>query len=87
MSEDMVAPGEAHRLAELRRREERTRQLRGEVDRLQLQTVMIGRTPMALIGDEIVRVGDRIGSFTVTAIRPGAVELSAEGNMYTLMME
>lgn len=63
------------------------RKLRDEVSRMQLQTVMHGRVPLAVISGQMVREGDRFGSFRVAAIERMAVVLDSEGNTYRLTME
>ncbi len=63
------------------------RKIRDELSRLQLQTVMNGRVPLAVINGKIVRVGDKFGSFRITAIERMSVVLSAAGKTYHLTME
>lgn len=75
--------------AELTRRqaEERRQMLADASARLSLQSIMGGGTPMARIGGELVRVGDRVGEhFTVSAITGRAVELVAGDQTFTLTM-
>jgi len=73
--------------AEDRQRKLRLEQLRAELSKLTLQTVMRGRTPIAVISNKVVREQDKLGSFTVVAIEPMAVVLTAEGNSYRLTMQ
>jgi len=73
--------------AEELQRQNRLRQLRGELTKLTLQTVMRGKTPVAVISNKVVREQDKLGSFTVVTIEPMAVVLTAEGNSYRLTME
>lgn len=70
-----------------RQRERRLAELRTELSGLQLQTVMNGRSPMAVISGRVVRERDTIGSFVVVTIEPRTVSLTAEGNSYQLTME
>jgi type II secretory pathway pseudopilin PulG len=63
------------------------RKLRDEVGRMQLQTVMHGRVPLAVISGQMVREGDQFGSFRVAAIERMAVVLDSHGNTYRLTME
>ncbi len=72
----------------IRQQEKQQKQmiLRDELGRMNLQTVMTGTAPMAMISDQVVREGDRMGSFMIASIKPRAVELVAEGNTYTLWM-
>ncbi len=65
----------------------RAKKLRAEVDRRQLQTVMHGRVPLAMVDGQVVREGDTLGSFRVAAIEQMAIVLDAEGNTYRLSME
>lgn len=76
---------EARRLAEL---QARLAKVQAEFNKLELNSVLGGSTPIARISGEAVRVGDKIGDyFTVIAIHGRSVELSAEGEIYTLFME
>lgn len=78
------AAQEAERLAQEAARR------RAELDvafaRLTLNTVMTGgRVPVARINNQIVGVGEVVDQvFTVVAIEPGGVELSAEGHTFRL---
>jgi hypothetical protein len=66
---------------------DRQEQLRTALGKLALRSVMDGKTPVARINDELVRVGDKVGGvFTVTGIHGRTVELSAEGAVFTLGM-
>lgn len=65
----------------------RLQQLRDELDKLELQTVMNGQVPMALISGQVVREQAKLGSFTVSAIEPMAVILTADDNSYRLSMK
>lgn len=71
---------------QLQQKQQRQRVLHDELSRLTLQTVMTGSFPMAMISDQVVREGDRVGSFMIASIKPRAIELVAEGNTYTLWM-
>ena len=62
------------RLAEEAARKEQDR-VAAEAAKLQLTTVFYGRSPTAMINGRICRVGQQVGEFTVTAIRPNAVEV------------
>jgi hypothetical protein len=73
--------------AEQREQQLRQQQLRAEVSMLQLQTVMQGRTPIAVISNRVVREQETLGSFTVVAIEPRSVVLAADGNSYRLTMK
>lgn len=68
---------------------ERLRKLQFEFADLELQTVMRGRVPIAIISDQMLRPGDLVGSFTVKAIHVDSlsVDLENEGRIYTLTME
>ena len=69
-----------------RERERRLEQLRMELSRLELTTVMNGRVPLAVVSGTVVREGERLGSFSVVSIEPRSVTLTAEGNSYRLTM-
>ena len=73
--------------AEDRQRQIRLQQVRAELATLTLQTVMNGRTPIAVVSNKVVREQDQLGSFTVVAIEPMAVVLTADGNSYRLTMK
>lgn len=68
-------------------KQQQLQQLRAELDKLTLQTVMEGRTPLAVISNKVVRTGDLIGGFRVVSIEPRAVTLTAAGNTYQLTMQ
>jgi hypothetical protein len=85
--EDEPAPQKRQLSYAEQQQERRLRQLRDEFSRLELQTVMAGRTPMAVISGEVVRERGTLGSFTVVAIEDRSVSLAAEGNTYRLTME
>lgn len=65
---------------------QRQRQLRAQFEKLKLQSLLSGATPMAIISGETVREGDEVGPFKVRSISPYGVQLAAEGNTYTLRM-
>ena len=65
----------------------RISKLRAELNKLTLQSVLQGPEPMAIISTRVVRIGDRIGPFTVAEIRRSAAVLTAENNSWTLTME
>jgi len=69
-----------------RQRDQRARRLRMEFRALTLQSVMNGARPVAVISGQLVRPGDRIGSFTVVSIDRRSAMLAAEGGNYRLMM-
>lgn len=69
-----------------REAEARAQAMRREFDGLKLQSVMNGATPVAVISGEVVRPGDRVGSFTIASIEPRSVLLTAEGSNYRLSM-
>ena len=66
---------------------ERLKQLKHEFDKLQLQSLLNGATPLAVVSGKVVRAGDSVGSFDVIAIGAGGVKLMAEGNSFTLTMK
>ncbi len=71
---------------EAQRRQQRVRDLRNELQGLELQTVMSGRSPLAVISGQVVREGQTLGSFTIASIEPRTAILTAEGNTYRLSM-
>jgi hypothetical protein len=82
MGVESVANGNAHQGDSVKR-------LNAEFAKLKLQSVVNGRMPLAMINDQMCRVGDRVGSFTVTAIRQNelAVGLVAAGTTFNLSMD
>jgi len=70
-----------------RLKDERNKELKRELGKLELQSVLSGATPLAVISGKVVRVGDTIGSFDVVGITQTGVKLSAESNRYTLSMQ
>lgn len=82
--------GEGARLrvqADRLRREEADRlRLQSAFERLELQSILTGRFPMASINSTIVRTGDVIDdTFTVVSIDNEAVVLEAQGTQFTLV--
>ena len=53
---------------------------------LQLQTVMGGASPMAIVDGQIVKVGHSVGPFKVTAIEDRTVILESDGHQFRLRM-
>ncbi|MFP4144367.1 MAG: hypothetical protein ACLFV3_04415 [Phycisphaeraceae bacterium] len=70
-------------------REQRLARLRGEFNRLELQTVMGGDTPIAVINGEFLQEGDSIGSFAVAKIvaAEATAILEAEGEQFKIVMK
>jgi len=81
--------GDSDSLQAQREREKLVRNLKREFSTLTIQSIMIGRVPLAMINNEICRVGDTVGSFKVVAIRTEglAVDLSAYGMAFQLKLE
>lgn len=69
-----------------RQREQRMQQLRREHGNLRLQSVLTGNPSLAVIGGEVLKVGDRIGSFEIVAIGSREVRLKAEDETFTLSL-
>lgn len=70
------------------RRAELKQKLDAEFKKLNIQSVVpTGRTPVAIINNKILKVGQEIGSFTVKDIRNTTVVLEAEGQQYSLSLE
>jgi len=82
-----VDHGANDRLAARRAAEAKERQrkkITEQAERLELQTIMKGRVPVAIIDGEVLRVGQNIGDFTVTQIKDLNVTLEAEGYEFIL---
>lgn len=67
-----------------RQRQQRLARLETEYGRLSLQSVLTGDPSLAVIDNEVVRVGETVGSFEVVAISRQGVRLIAEGETFTL---
>jgi FKBP-type peptidyl-prolyl cis-trans isomerase len=75
---------EAARKAE----EEKKAALVTQFSKLQLHSILDGKTPVARIGEDVVRVGDLIDeTFTVVSIQNRQVVLEAGGQTFTLTQE
>ncbi len=70
-----------------RTRQEEKRRILDELGQMTLQSIMNGRTPVAVISGKIVRIGDQIGRFHVDHIEGVGVTLSTKGQTYSLSME
>ncbi|MBI1369399.1 MAG: hypothetical protein GC162_12190 [Planctomycetes bacterium] len=66
---------------------QRLKEIKAEFDKLQLQSLLNGAQPLAVISGKVLKEGESVGSFTVSKITPTGVTLSAEGNTYTLAMK
>lgn len=62
------------------------RQLRSSLAQMQLQSVMGGPEPVAVINGKLKRAGDRIGQFKIVSIGNLSVRLEAEGKIFELRM-
>lgn len=80
--------GESPEEARLRKmREDRERLLVRTYTALDLNSVLLGSTPVARISGQTVRVGDMVeGIFLVRSISARQVALEADGKMYTLSL-
>lgn len=77
---------EAERLQ--REIEERRALIQSTKDSLKVHSVLGGSSPLARINNEVVRVGQKVADmFTVTAIHDRSVELSLDGQTYTISMD
>ena len=72
---------------EANRRQERLEELQGELANLELQTVIIGRMPVAVINNDLIREGHKIGAFRIQKIQQRSVVLTAEGEVFSLELE
>ncbi|MEO1236961.1 MAG: hypothetical protein AAFX76_09260, partial [Planctomycetota bacterium] len=71
-AQDDGAAAEAERQAQLRR-------LYAELARIEIQSLVGGSRPRAFIGGDLLKVGDRVGSFTIRAIDNRRVVFDAVG--------
>ncbi len=69
-------------------RKKREEEILAEYKSLKVHTVLSGAVPVARIGDDNVRVGDRVGQFfTVQAIGGRTVDLIVDGRIFTLSLD
>lgn len=67
-------------------RQARLKQLQEELTELKVQSVLTGSKSLAVVSGKVVRVGDKIGSFTVKAIAANGLTLTAEGQSFDLAL-
>jgi len=79
-------PGEDRQAQEEKSKKARLSKLQGELDRLELQSIMQGARPVAVINSELVQPGQTVNGFTVKAIHDFWVQMEAEGELFTLRM-
>jgi hypothetical protein len=65
---------------------EKLRQVAEAFNGLKLQSVMMGRTSVAMINNRMVQVGHKIGDLTITAIESNRVLLSYEQSTFELKL-
>ena len=70
-----------------KKRQKLKMQIEKELNTLELQSIMQGARPVAIISGELVEPGQKIGRFKVKKIRDVAVDLEYRGEAYRLMME
>lgn len=63
--------------SEERARAARLKSLQDELAKMNLQSIITGKDNIAMITGNVVRAGNRVGNFKVTAIHPQVVELEA----------
>jgi len=51
-----------------------------------VQSIMRGKTPVAIIDGELYKVGQSLGSFTIRAISELTVTIEADGHRFDLSM-
>jgi hypothetical protein len=65
---------------------EKLRQVAEQFKGLKLHSVMLGRTPVAMINRNMVQVGNRLGDLTVVSIEADRVLLGYEKNVFELKL-
>lgn len=60
------------------------RRLQTEVSDLDLQSVITGARPVAIINGQLLQPGQSIGNFTIKSIQPTGVELLSNGQVFRL---
>ncbi len=70
-----------------RTKKDRLRVLQREIDQLQLQSIMQGSRPVAIISGQLVQPGQSVGSFTVKSVGHLSVDLEIDGKIFTLRMD
>lgn len=58
-----------------------------EIEKMDLQSIMLGNRNIAVIGGEFYKHGDRLGSFSITAIEKFTVHLEAGGAPFELTLQ
>ena len=71
----------------IKREQDQLNTLRAELDELELQTVMVGKNPIAIISGVVVKVGQSIGSFKVVKINKRAVIMKNAKYRFALEMQ
>ncbi len=69
------------------RQQIRAQKIRAELKKYELQTVVEGKVPMAVISGKVVQAGQKLGSFEVKSIEKMSVILQVDGNAYRLQMK
>lgn len=69
------------------RQQIRNQKIRAELKKFELQTVVEGKVPMAVISGKVVKAGQKLGSFEVKSIEKMSVILQVDGNTYRLQMK
>lgn len=71
-----------------REREQRRQQIESSLDRMEINSVLMGSNPVVRISGKVYRVGDTVDKmFRVVAIENRAVELEVDGEIYVLSMD
>lgn len=65
-------------------RRDRLTKLERELDQFELQSVMRGSRPVAVISGQLVQTGHGVGSFTVKKIHDMSVDLECDGHVLSL---
>lgn len=86
---EVVEPTERSGPSDEELRAARRVELEREIQSMRLQSVMGGRTPIAIVNGEFMRVGQTVGSFEVASISPDTltVVLEHDGERFTLSMQ
>ena len=66
--------------------DQRKQELARESSKYTVQSIMRGKTPVAIIDGELYKVGQSLGSFTIRAISELTVTIEADGHRFDLSM-
>lgn len=85
--DQLAASGREQQTAAERAKAERAEAIDKQLKAMEINGILAGSRPVARINGKVVRVGERLGEFTVKSISGRSVELFLDGQSYTLEMK